>query len=151
MLTLKINIPQENIHKINSELGSIEFVADEYEKELKKYFPKNNENYLDILLLGMGSDGHIASLFPNDPDLDSKIGVWVRNVHPPDYQLSIDRITITLEFINKSKNIIVLLKEKGKKDIIKHLRNDDEIEFSKYPAGKIRPINGNVSWYIAKE
>jgi 6-phosphogluconolactonase len=149
-LLSKVRIPPNNIHRINTDIRPIQAAAQNYEKQLRRYLSENKRNLFDILLLGMGSDGHIASLFPGDPELDSKKGAWVRYIRPPNSHLSLDRITITLELINKAKNIVFLLTEEGKEKIVNYLVKDNEKVFLKYPAGRVRPVYGNVYWFVSK-
>jgi len=145
-LLSKINIPDENIHIINTDYDSEQEAAMNYERELKFFF-LYEEPIFDIFLLGIGVDGHIASLFPDDPDID-KDKVWVKGVSAPKIQPFVSRITLTLPIINNARNILFLAKGERKRKVIKHIISNGEQEKIKFPAGKIKALNGNIYWLI---
>ena len=103
-----IKVKQSQIFAIDTNKKSALFAAKNYEKKIKSYFKKKFFSF-DLILLGMGMDGHIASLYPKDKDILSK--KIVRNVHGEDF----DRITIGLNLINKAKKICLWLPTVKKK------------------------------------
>ena len=103
-----IEVKQNQIFAIDTNKKSALFAAKNYEKKIKSYFKKKFFSF-DLILLGMGMDGHIASLYPKDKDILSK--KIVRNVHGEDF----DRITIGLNLINKAKKICLWLPTVKKK------------------------------------
>ena len=116
----KINISRKNIFPVNTQKNTINESANDYEKSIKKYF-RNKKVSFDLILLGMGSDGHIASIFPDNIDLKSNrmISIILRK----DFK----RITLNLNFINKAKKIFLWLNNKKKSNIYKKIRNKIKI------------------------
>ena len=105
----KININKKNIYPINTQ-KSISKCSIDYSKTIKKYF-RNKKIRFDYCLLGMGKDGHVASLFPNSEHLYKKF--IVKPVIRKDFK----RITLSLNVINDSKKILLWLNNKSKSKI----------------------------------
>ena len=103
----KINISKNNIFSVNTNIKNISKCSQNYSNLIKKYF-KNKNICFDIFLLGMGKDGHVASIFPNSNELSEKF--ITHTVIRKDFK----RITLSLNLINNSKNIIVWLNNKNK-------------------------------------
>ena len=111
-------VPEENIHRIKTELTP-EQAAVDYEAELCE-FKKNNgrEKLFDLVLLGMGEDGHTASLFPGSQALKEKKKL-VLAVPPPETVLpAIPRITLTYPAIADSRLVFFLIKGNNKKELL---------------------------------
>ena len=119
----KIKINKKNIYPIKTQ-KSISKCSIEYSKTIKKYF-KNKKINFDYCLLGMGKDGHIASLFPNSENLNKKF--IVKPVIRKDFK----RITIGLNVINTSKKILLWLNSKSISRIYLKLKKE----------GKKIPVN----------
>ncbi len=119
----KIKINKKNIFPIKTHL-SISKSSAEYSSTLKKYFKYKKINF-DYCLLGMGKDGHIASLFPNSEDLYKKF------ITKPIVRKDFKRITIGLNIINNSKKILLWLNNKSKSKIYLKLKKE----------GKKIPVN----------
>ncbi len=137
-------LPRENIHPINGKLGPVEG-ARAYEQLLREHFDHHGEGppMFDLVLLGMGADGHVASLFPGDPALH-EASRWVVGVHPPDgVEPSVDRITLTLPVINAARNVIFLVTGAQKHDALNRAREGDP----QCPAALVRPSREPV-WII---
>jgi 6-phosphogluconolactonase len=103
----KINISKNNIFSVNTNIKNISKCSQNYSNLIKKYFKKKKICF-DIFLLGMGKDGHVASIFPNSNELSEKF--ITHTVIRKDFK----RITLSLNLINNSKNIIVWLNNKNK-------------------------------------
>ena len=102
----KIKINKKNIFSINTQ-KSISECSSDYSAKIKKYFRNKKINF-DYCLLGMGTDGHIASLFPNSKNLSKKF--ISRPVNRKDFK----RITLGLNIINNSRKILLWLNNKSK-------------------------------------
>ena len=111
----KVKINKRNLFYINTKTKDINQSSLEYQNKIKKYF-KNKKIKFDICLLGMGNDGHVASIFPNTNILKKKS--IVSPVNRGDFK----RITIGLKVINNSKKIFLWLSKKSKTSIFKKLR-----------------------------
>jgi len=119
----KIKIKKSNLYKIDTN-NNLNNSAQKYKRKIINYF-RNNKNFFDCVLLGMGEDGHIASIFPNSKLIKEKF--VVKAVKRKDF----NRITLSLNIINKSKKIILWLNSKFKSKI-----------FDKYKRlGKHLPVN----------
>ena len=110
----KVKIKKQNLFYINTKRKDINQSSVEYQNKIKNYF-KNKKIKFDICLLGMGNDGHVASIFPNTNILKKSI---VSPVNRGDFK----RITIGLKVINNSKKIFLWLSKKSKTSIFKKLR-----------------------------
>ena len=119
-LLKNIKINKKQIYYINTNNNSALKSAYNYEKVLKRYF-LNKKNFFDVILLGMGNDGHIASIFSNN--LKEKTNKLVTNVTKKDFQ----RISLTLNSINKAKNIFLWLNNKKKTKVFKYLKGKKKI------------------------
>ena len=111
----KVKIKKQNLFYINTKRKDINQSSLEYQNKIKNYF-KNKKIKFDICLLGMGNDGHVASIFPNTNILKKKS--IVSPVNRGDFK----RITIGLKVINNSKKIFLWLSKKSKTSIFKNLR-----------------------------
>ena len=104
VLFSKINIAQENIHRIKGEDDPVK-EAERYSKEINDFTVKRDRlPFFDIMLLGLGEDGHTASLFPGNEKLFLTDKICISAVHPSTGQ---KRITITGKVINNAANIIL--------------------------------------------
>ena len=130
-LLKKIPILTSQIYKINIKKINPKKIALEYEKKIKKYFNGKKISF-DLTLLGVGNDGHIASLFKNNINKKNK-----KNV---DFVIREDfkRITLTIKCINNSRNIFLWAPGKNKKKIIKNIIKDKKYL---YPASYLKSKN----------
>ena len=119
----KIQINKENIFPIKTD-KSIDKCSSDYSKNIKRYF-KNKKITFDYCLLGMGRDGHVASLFPNSKNLNKKF------ITKPITRKDFKRITLSLNVINNSKKILLWLNNKSISKIYMDLRKK----------GKTIPVN----------
>jgi 6-phosphogluconolactonase len=145
-LIKKINIPKENIHLI-SEVNTPENIASLYEDDLKGFFKLKDGEFprFDLILLGIGADGHTASLFPEHPALNE----CTRLVVPIEYKrVNFKRISLTLPVINNARNIIFLVLGALKAEAVREvLENED----SKMPAALVKPNEAEVVFILNKE
>jgi 6-phosphogluconolactonase len=145
-LLRRSNIPLQNIHWINPEIIPLKKAASEYQKTIKHYLSKN-DNFFDLILLSIGPDGHIASLFPGFPALMEKKKMVVlteKSLLDP----RVKRITMTLPALNRSRKVLYFINEADCNSILNEMifRNKDD-RFS-YPAEQIQPIDGELTWFI---
>ena len=157
----KVQIPPQNIHQMPSRDQAPEIGAEMYEKHLRDFFhlksltesSSNSENFtfpsFDLILLGMGTDGHTASLFPGSNFLDEK-EKWLTAVEGNEGSPSIPRITLTLPVLNQAKNILFLISGNKKKKILNTILDKPEEAEKLYPAAHVKP-SGNLIWVVAEE
>jgi 6-phosphogluconolactonase len=141
-----IKIPVSNIHFVVTNTGNLLESSEKYNLELKSFFKLNQSNPLpvfDLIILGLGTDGHTASLFPGTDALieKNKLATFSKPEN-----ISYERITLTIPVINNSKNIIFLVTGKDKKDIVKKIL----AEKANLPAAKINPENGKLFFILDK-
>ena len=141
-----VPIPNGHIHNIPVET-SPEKGALEYEKDLKKFFDIKAGEYpvFDLISLGVGIDGHIASLFPGHNALKETMRM-VLSVHggePP-----VDRVTMTLPALNSGRKIVLMASGKVKAKILRGVFSQGQ---EGLPAGMIEPVSGGLIWLIDRE
>lgn len=140
-------VPGENIFRMRGE-EIPEFEAERYRNLLLKELPaRNGYPVFDLVLLGMGTDGHTASIFPNDMSLlDSEFSVAV-NTNPYSNQ---KRLTLTGNTINNAKHIVFMITGESKSKLIKQII-DKSTEAENYPAAHITGNSMTIDYYIDKD
>lgn len=142
----QIPIPDENIHPIYIEKAA-QLSAKRYEADINIFFNLRMKGLprFDLILLGIGEDGHTASLFPKDDTLLEKQHL-TRAVTSK--RLKHPRITITLQVINHAKNIFFLATGEKKAKVIKDILRKRNPQF---PASLVRPENGEITLLLDKQ
>lgn len=138
-----VPIPGENVHSIPTSYSDPEEAARAYEEDLRKFFGDTG-NTLDLVLLGMGKEGHTASLFPNSPALDEKTR-WVAAVEAPARPSR--RITLTLPILNRASGVYFLASGREKAEAFRKVF-DSETDLHDCPAKALDPSQGDVIWWI---
>ncbi len=150
LLISKVPIPQENVHPMPVNARTPALGAEIYEKELKQYFDGIESAEIvftfDAVILGLGEDGHTASLFPGNPALFES-DKWVVPVQAPASYPTKDRLTLTFPAINISKNVFFLVSGEGKKKIVDSILNRENTQRKMYPAEMVQP-KGQLFWFI---
>ncbi len=143
LLIDKINIPEQNIFRVKGEdnPGNEAIRYSEIIKENVK--TENNLPAFDLTILGVGEDGHTASIFPDQMYLLKSDNICETAVHPGTKQ---KRITITGKVINNSKRIFILVNGKNKAEIIKRILGNKNSR--SLPAQNIEAKNGTLHWYL---
>ncbi|HKV36666.1 MAG TPA: 6-phosphogluconolactonase [Pyrinomonadaceae bacterium] len=141
----RVPIPQQNIHRIPAENLVAEDTAKAYENDLRKFFGEAIPAF-DLVLLGLGEEGHTASLFPYSPALKETqhlvVAPWVE-------KFDSYRITMTLPVLNNGKSVVFLVTGASKAEILREVMKTDK-EPDLYPVQAICPTNGAVSWLVDK-
>jgi 6-phosphogluconolactonase len=163
LLLSKVPLPQKNIHRIPTEMEPPQEAAKAYRTILSKFFeipleeceldltPTNEMPFpsFDLILLGMGKDGHAASLFPGDPILEEK-SLWVAAVRAPEGMYPACRITLTLPVINHAANVLFLVSGPDKREVVQAILHHPTAAASHYPAAMVRP-SGRCVWFIHEQ
>jgi len=143
-----VGILPANIRTAKTNLPLKECAAD-YEQQLKKDFGDSELPSLDLILLGLGPDGHTASLFPNHALLHEKTA-WIAHVEdspkPPP-----QRITFTLPLINKGKHVAFVATGDSKKEVLARILEEDNVPWGSIPANVVKPWSGNLLWFVDKD
>jgi 6-phosphogluconolactonase len=141
-LLSRVSIPSDNVHAIPTENLSPEQAAVEYEMTLKGFHGADvlspDRPLFDVTLLGIGEDGHTASLFPGQPALQ-ETGRWVIAVIGAKSE---PRITLTYPALNSTRDVAFLATGAGKRDVVARAQASDYT----VPAALIRPI-GRLHWF----
>jgi 6-phosphogluconolactonase len=142
-LLSKVPIPAANIHAITGD-GDPNANARSYESELRSFFPDAKWPRLDLVLLGLGEDGHTASLFPGTQALkENKAWVMANWVE----RLSEFRITLTAPVLNAATNVLFLVTGENKAaSLVEIMRGPYQPEC--LPAQLIRPQDGSLVWMV---
>jgi 6-phosphogluconolactonase len=145
----QIPVPDENIHRILAE-RSPEQAAEDYEETLLGFFSaladeeERTQASFNLVLLGMGDDGHTASLFPgtNVVHEDTR---WVRALYVD--KLAAWRVTLTPALLNRAQQVIFLVSGSGKSYTLQRVIYGS-YQPDRYPAQVIRPKSGQVMWMV---
>lgn len=137
----RVPLPPQNVFRLQGEIEP-EKAAAEYEKIIKKTL--GDAARFDLILLGMGDDGHTASLFPQTPALRETEKLVVANFVE---KLNVNRLTLTFRAINSAKNVLFLVTGAKKAAMIKKVLSLETIDL---PASLIKPENGNCRWFLDK-
>ncbi|MCX6259588.1 MAG: 6-phosphogluconolactonase [Bacteroidia bacterium] len=140
----RIDIPQENIHRIKGEDDPVK-EAERYSKEISNFtVQRAGLPFFNVILLGLGEDGHTASVFPGNERLFLSDKICITAVYPSTGQ---KRITITGKVINNSANIIFLVTGKNKAMIVNNIvrQRDNNKQF---PASYVKNADGRIFWYL---
>jgi 6-phosphogluconolactonase len=151
----RVPIEEDQIHRIITEDLNPEESAQAYQRELQMFFRQNDLKSpprFDFIFLGMGPDGHTASLFPDTPLGELESGpyseCWVKSFYVP--HLSRMRISFTPHLINRAKKVVFLVGGKEKAQAFDKVMNSDESPH-KFPAKLISPSGGDLLWIVDED
>ena len=145
-LLSKVPIPETNVFRIRAELDANQ-AAQDYEDKLSSFFALKPGEFprLDLIMLGLGDDGHTASLFPGSAALNETSRLVVANWVEKFQQY---RITLTYPVINNAAEVMFLVSGAGKKEILKKVFSADSDE---YPAQHVNTKHGVLLWLVDQE
>lgn len=136
-------IRSENVHRIQGEIDP-DMAAAEYEQELREFFSGKQDARFDLVLLGLGTDGHTASLFPHTEALNESerwvAANWVE-------KLNAYRITMTSNLINRAANVAFVVTGAEKAEIVQAVLDGPDNPHE-MPAQLINPSNGALTWFL---
>ena len=146
-LLSKITIPEENIFRIHGE-NDPKTEAIRYSSILEKSLPSNlGIPKFDLVILGMGDDGHTASIFPHEMNLwDAKENCVVA-IHPESDQ---KRVSITGRIINNAEVVTFLVTGSSKAEKVKEIIKV-EGQYQDYPATLVKPTSGKLVWFVDED
>jgi 6-phosphogluconolactonase len=138
----RVPCPPSNVHPMPTDAPSPDDAACEYERTLRAFFQSGWPRF-DVLLLGMGAEGHTASIFPYSPAL-TEPSRWVMpvtaSVEPP------RRLTLTLRALASAAHTDVLIAGGDKATALLHVLGDGDPDL--YPAAALRSSSGPVEWWV---
>jgi 6-phosphogluconolactonase len=136
-------IPKGSVHRVRTEAGQPAEVAADYERELRAFFRLGEREFprFDLVLLGMGPDGHTASLFPGTPGLGE-----LRRLVVPAFveRLQSYRVTLTLPALNAAAAVLFLVEGADKAEMLERVIGGG----NSYPAGLVKPETGDLLWLV---
>jgi len=141
----KVLVPGVNIHRIHGEEPNAEVAADAYAAELRNHFQLGDGQWprFDLVMLGMGADGHTASLFPGTTALTERsrtvTSTWVE-------KLMAHRITLTVPAINNAACVMFVVSGADKAETLRLVLRDHQQPV--FPSQLIRPTNGRLIWLV---
>jgi 6-phosphogluconolactonase len=147
VLLTKVRIPSENIHPIQTKNCNLQTSARLYEEAISGFFKlKNGElPVFDLILLGLGQDGHTSSLFPGNPVLlekDRLVASLSQKGIPE------KRITLTFPAINHADKVFFVVSGLDKAEIVAKVLEDKN--GNNFPANEIKPMQGELCWFLDK-
>ena len=141
-------VPAANVHRVRAELPDANQAAADYDVELRTFFTQalrfNLCPRFDLILLGMGNDGHTASLFPGSKGLEEKerwvVANWVEKFNSA-------RITFTLPVLNAARAVCLLVAGADKADMLHEVLATNR-GAAVYPVQQVRPVDGAKVWLL---
>jgi 6-phosphogluconolactonase len=145
-LLSKVAIPPANIFRIPAENPDASAAADAYEQTLRKFFAVAPGEFprFDLILLGIGPDGHTASLFPETAALQERSRLVVANWVE---KLQTNRITFTLPVLNAARCVAFLVSGIDKAAVL-HEVLEGNAPAEKYPSRLVQPSDGKLIWFV---
>lgn len=145
-LISKVPVPPDMVHRMPAERENPASAADEYERTIREEFELTEREFprFDLILLGMGDDGHTASLFPGTAALHEKRRLVVAHYVE---KLKTHRLTLTPPVLNRGRHIFFLVAGEGKAVTLKDVLQG-EYQPDRYPSQIIRPESGRLIWLL---
>lgn len=148
-----VPIAPEHVHRVPTELPSPQQVAQTYEETLRLFFRGKPRPSFDLVLLGLGRDGHTASLFPESeqsntepPPVHGERERWVKAVVGPAYRPPRQRITLTLTALNGARRVLFLVAGEEKRKTVRPILAEAP-ERAAFPAAYVQPTE-QLSWFV---
>ena len=141
----RVSIPADQVYRIRGEVTP-QVAAEEYKETLSQVFGGSRPVF-DLILLGLGEDGHTASLFPDSGALREEQRLVMANLVP---RLQVHRITFTLPLINAANTVAFLVTDGSKAGVVKQVLEPAAGE-SPLSAALVHPDSGNLHWFLTKD
>jgi 6-phosphogluconolactonase len=140
-----IPLPKRNVHNVQGEADPEE-AARAYEQDIKAFYNTVTIPSFDLIILGVGVDGHTASLFPGSSSslAAARIAIPVYLAEP-----QVNRVSLTIPVINHASNVLFLVAGRAKAGVLQNILYQGNSKG--YPAGQILTENGTVAWFLDRE
>lgn len=141
-----LDVSEQHIFRWKTELNDPDKTVDEYERSLDVFFYLKSGEFpvFDLILLGMGPDGHTASLFPNTEALNETSRIVAKNWVE---KLNTWRFTFTFSTINNAKNVMFLVAGEEKAEVLKQILEEPK-NCAILPSQCVAPANGKLVWHV---
>jgi 6-phosphogluconolactonase len=142
----KVLVPEAGVHRVRTENADVHLAAVDYETQLREVFdlPDGKVPHLDLTLLGLGSDGHTASVFPGSEVLNEGSRLvaaeWVA-------KMKSYRITLTIPVLNGARFVLFLVSGDSKAAVLRDVL-ESPADPSRLPAQAVKPVNGELLWLV---
>ena len=148
LLLSRVPVPEKNVHPMPTSSKSPTADARRYEDELRALFGGQREGFpvIDFSLMGVGDDGHTASLFPGGPELLENLRWAVSSRSPIGIK---DRITLTVPVFNACRDVVVLVEGEGKAGVLREIL-EGPLQPDNLPAQHLRPRPGRLLYMLDK-
>lgn len=142
-----VPIRLENVHPMLGDASDLDATAAQYAEQIVKIVPPGEAGLpaFDLILLGMGGDGHAASLFPGSDALDDSQHLVTSALVPV---LGRRRLTFTLPLINAAHHVLFLVTGKDKAEAISKVLGNDDAAAAQLPAGRVKPTHGKLIFVL---
>ena len=142
----KVPVPAGNIYRVPAENPDAASAAEAYEVSIRKFFQLQPGQLprFDLILLGLGPDGHTASLFPGSAGLEEKSRLVIANLVE---KLETHRLTFTLPLINAARCVAFLVSGTDKATVL-HSVLEESVPGEQYPAKLVEPSDGTLIWFL---
>jgi 6-phosphogluconolactonase len=144
-LLSRVDVPPEQVHRMRCELGPASAAA-AYDKELRELFGAGPPPAFDLIVLGLGEDGHTASLFPRSAALNVTAHLAVPVMLPPPVH---QRVTLTLPVLNNAQHVLFLVSGSAKAPALREVFFG--IDGRHFPASLVHPVNGYLRWFVSRD
>ena len=144
-LLTKIKIPAENVFRVKAETADADAAAADYEQQLRRFFELKPGEFprFDLILLGMGPDGHTASLFPDSAALDEQTRLVVANWVA---KFNTHRITLTFPVLNHAAEVLFMAAGADKADMLHQVLEGKPTP--PLPSQRVQPSDGTLLWLL---
>ena len=148
----RVGLPAANVFVMPTDAPSPAAGAKRYGEMIGSFFavaPDSVPPQFDLVLLGLGDDGHTASLFPGQPALQVK-DTWVTSSPPGRLPPPVERMTLTFPILNRARQVLFLVAGEKKAEVIRAIL-DGAPTVDEYPAAGIRPVDGKFTWLLDED
>jgi len=141
-----VSIPPWNVHRVAGEMQA-DVAAEWYARQLAEVAGDDGPPRFDLMLLGLGPDGHTASLFPGTDALENVKNLAVHLAESSEgAEHAQDRVTVTYPVINASRRVLFLVAGADKAEALQRVRDGD----LSAPAARVNPVDGSLEWLVVK-
>ena len=143
----RVPIPSDQVYRMQGESQDLARAASEYQNDIARSFdvpPDGAPPSFDLVLLGLGTDAHTASLFPGSPALEDTQSWVVSNPAP---SLDTYRLTFTARLINAARQVLFLVAGSEKSEALRNVLSEPK-DHQNLPAQLIQPVTGELSWFV---
>lgn len=146
LLLSRVPVPSDNVHRIAGEAADPECAAQDYERHLREFFQLSTTDFprFDLTLLGLGADGHTASLFPGSTALEGRRRLVVTGVSPAGVAA---RISLSVPVFNNAKWVAFLVSGKDKAEAVRNALCGSH-DPMRQPAQLVAPVHGRLLWML---